>query len=117
MRQPRTVNRPRKLSMISLRHKLWLGFGGLLVILIIVTALTVTVLTHYSRALERVFRENYDSTVYCNSMEDALDQLDVRAQHVVWQDSAATPAATRPATPSLIAKFEENLRLQALNAF
>src|SRR6476646_6832858 len=117
MRRPRRNNQPRLPTMISLRHKLWLGFGGLLMILMIVTTLTVAVLTRYSRALERVFRDNYDSAVYCNSMKDALDQLDVRAQHLVWQDPAGASVTTQPATASLIAQFEENLRLQVLNAY
>ena len=47
--------------MISLRHKLWLGFGTLLLILLAVSVITAIVLTNYSHGLERIFRENYDS--------------------------------------------------------
>jgi NtrC-family two-component system sensor histidine kinase KinB len=76
--------------MTSLRHKLWLGFGGLLTILLIVSGMTVVVMTRYSHALERVFRENYDSAVFCDSMNEALDQLNTRAQFVAWQVSPPT---------------------------
>src|SRR5258708_38988733 len=70
----------------SLRRKLWLGFGGLLAILATVSALSVVVLTRYSRALERVFRENYDSAVYCDAMKASLDQLNSRAQALLWDE-------------------------------
>lgn len=64
---------------ISLRTKLWSGFGGLLLILLAVSVLGVVVLTRYSRVLEQLFRENYDSVVYCDDMKRALDQLNARA--------------------------------------
>jgi CHASE3 domain sensor protein len=49
--------------MISLRHKIWLGFGALLLIVLLVSLLSFVVMTRYSRALERVLRENYDSAL------------------------------------------------------
>jgi hypothetical protein len=49
--------------MISLRNKLWMGFGGSLFILVLVSVLAMAVLTRYSRVLERVFHENYDSAM------------------------------------------------------
>jgi signal transduction histidine kinase len=80
--------------MTSLRHKLLLGFGGLLLILAAVSSLTMVVLTRYSRTLERVFRENYDSAVYCDGMKLHLDQLDARAQRLLWDETAdLRPAA------------------------
>jgi len=70
--------------MISLRHKLWIGFGTLLLILAVVSFLTSVVLTRYSHVLERVFRENYDSVTYCDQMKDAMDQLNLRALLRIW---------------------------------
>jgi signal transduction histidine kinase/HAMP domain-containing protein len=63
----------------------------LLLILIAVSVLSVVVLTRYSRVLESVFRENYQSAVYCNGMKESLDRLNARAEHLVWreQDAAA----------------------------
>jgi NtrC-family two-component system sensor histidine kinase KinB len=75
--------------MISLRHKLWIGFGTLLLILLAVSLLTAVVLTRYSHALERVFRENYDSVTYCDQMKDAMDQLNLRALLLIWNPAPA----------------------------
>lgn len=75
--------------MTSLRNRLWLGFGSLLLILLVVSLLTIVVFTRYSHALERVFRENYDSAQYCDSMKESLDQLNTRAERLIWQEPAA----------------------------
>src|SRR6185312_8006852 len=61
-------------SRLSLRAKLWMGFGGLLLILMTVITTSVIVMTHESRALERMFRDNYDSVSYCSAMHAAIDQ-------------------------------------------
>jgi two-component system, NtrC family, sensor histidine kinase KinB len=70
--------------MISLRHKLWIGFGTLLLILLVVSFLTTVMLTGYSHTLERIFRENYDSVTYCDQMKDAVHQLNLRALLLIW---------------------------------
>ena len=97
--------------MTSLRGRLWIGFGGLLLILVIVSTLSVVVLTRYSHALQQVFRENYESAVYCDGMKDSIDRLDVAAQRTAFN---------APAVPSLdvaaeTAQFDENLRRQLRN--
>jgi signal transduction histidine kinase len=74
--------------MISLRSKLWLGAGGLLAILAIVTVLSILALNAYSHELDRVFKENYDSAVYCNAMKRALDDLNTRALREFWNQPA-----------------------------
>lgn len=98
--------------MTSLRAKLAVGFGGLLAILLAVSLLSMIVLTRYSHTLERVFRENYDSAIYCDQMKAALDALDARAQAIAWGDSNssihADPAAQKQ-------QFETNLNLQLAN--
>jgi signal transduction histidine kinase len=98
--------------MKTLRARLWLGFGGLLLLLIIVavSSLSVVVLTRYSRALQQVLRENYDSAGFCDRMKDALDRLDVAAQREVW---GAIDAA-----PDIVAgrqQFDDNLARQLGN--
>ena len=95
----------------SLRRKLWLGFGGLLAILVAVSVLSVVVLTRYSRALKQVFRENYDSALYCDAMKASLDELHTRAQRLVWSDPGATlidPIAEQN-------RFDDNLGKQLGN--
>ena len=97
--------------MKSLRRRLWTGFGGMLLILVLVSALSIVVLTRYSHALERVFRENYDSAVYCDAMKDALERLDVGAQRRVW----GAPADDQAEVARQIARFEQSLHRQLDN--
>ncbi|HEX5241705.1 MAG TPA: ATP-binding protein [Tepidisphaeraceae bacterium] len=98
--------------MTSLKAKLAAGFGGLLAILLAVSLLSMIVLTRYSHTLERVFRENYDSAIYCDQMKAALDALDTRAQAIAWGNSDSSiqvdPAAQKQ-------QFEANLNLQLAN--
>ena len=95
----------------SLRRKLWLGFGGLLGILIVVSVLSVVVLTSYSHTLERLFRENYDSAVFCDGMKSSADELQARAQRLVWRIPGG--ASIDPVVEQDL--FEQNLRKQLAN--
>ena len=97
--------------MTSLRHKLWLGFDGLLVILLVVSGTTAVVMTRYSRALETIFSENYNSAVFCDAMNEALDQLNTRAQFLAWQ----APPASAIDADSTRANFDRNLVRQLNN--
>jgi NtrC-family two-component system sensor histidine kinase KinB len=75
--------------MISLRNKLSIGFGALLLIVLLVSLLSYIVMTRYSRALERMLRENYDSAVYCDHMKAAVDRLNLRALMLMWNPTQA----------------------------
>jgi signal transduction histidine kinase len=97
--------------MTSLRNRLWLGFGSLLFILLVVSSLSVIVFTRYNHALERVFRENYDSAVYCDSMKASLDQLNTRAQKIVWEE----PAGRKMDFSGAESRFQESLDAQLNN--
>jgi len=92
--------------MTSLRHKLWLSYGGLVVILLIVTTLSVVVFTQYAM-LKRAFHLHYDSLVYSDAMKQALDELDAHAQRTIWQEAANKESVAAP-----IAQFESNLKWQ-----
>jgi K+-sensing histidine kinase KdpD len=72
-----------------------------------VSLLSIVVLARYSRALERVFRENYDSAVYCNQIKESLDGLNSRAQTLLWTEPAG------PGIPSQYASrvFEKFFRV------
>jgi signal transduction histidine kinase len=97
--------------MISLRHKLYSGFGGLLLVMLVVSGLSVMVFTRFSHALEKVFRENYDSVVYCREMKERLDLLDARAQRLIWEPGG-NPQINFEQQQS---EFEENLLRQFKN--
>jgi two-component system, NtrC family, sensor histidine kinase KinB len=97
--------------MTSLRNRLWLGFGSLLLIVLAVSLLSMVVFTRYSHAMERVFRENYDSAVYCDAMKESLDQLNTRAQRLIWEE----PEARKIDLPAIETRFQENLDSQLGN--
>src|SRR5690348_2577933 len=98
--------------MRSLRAKLALGFGGLLAILLAVSLLSIVVLTRYSHTLERAFRDNYNSAIYCDRMKEALDALDDRAQRRIWNDAQS---GIRPDEAAAFRQFETSLNLQLAN--
>ena len=75
--------------MTGLRTKLWFGFGGLLAILLVVSATSVMMLTRYSRTLEQLYRENFDSVQYCDQMKQALDGLNQQAMNLIWTGARA----------------------------
>ncbi|MBC8106026.1 MAG: HAMP domain-containing protein, partial [Anaerolineae bacterium] len=99
--------------MLSVGQKLSLGFGGLLAILIAVSVVSVARLNAYSRTLERIFRENYDSVTFSLGMQVALNDMDdVARSAVVETDHAIGAPTTQPAGAAIarfIARFDENL--------
>jgi PAS domain S-box-containing protein len=100
--------------MRNLRAKLWLGFGGMLAILTIVSVLGIVVISLYSQAIDRVLSENYRSVVYGQKMLEALDDLTADAQAVAFGRAAVDEALTRrqQAARQL---FEDNLDLEHHN--
>jgi PAS domain S-box-containing protein len=98
--------------MTSLRHKLWLAFGSLLLIALAVSALSVAVLTRHTHSLERIFRENYNSAVYCDGMKMCLEQLNLHAVQVLWHGDESPSDTGR-----LEQLFESNLHAQLGNCF
>lgn len=96
--------------MFTLRQKLTVGFGGLLAILLVGGALSLYLLTSYSGKIEQIFRENYDSVGYGQSLKEAVEQMDEIARSALWRDVEAPPSARQ-----VIARFEENLRREKGN--
>jgi two-component system, NtrC family, sensor histidine kinase KinB len=72
--------------MRNLRAKLLLGFGGLMVLLLIVSALSIGVISWYSHAIEQVLHENYRSVLYGQKMLDGLEQLTADGQAAAFAD-------------------------------
>jgi two-component system, NtrC family, sensor histidine kinase KinB len=100
--------------MKNLRAKLWLGFGGILVILAVVSMLGIAVTTLYSRAIDRVLYENYRSVKYGQKMLEALDRLTSDAQALAYAHSPNDAAlAKREADAQLL--FKENLQHEMEN--
>jgi len=71
---------------MSLRSKLITAFGGLLVMLLAVGVMGVRTVTQSSSAIERIFRENYDSVAACLRMKEAIGRLDRIAESSLWEN-------------------------------
>ncbi len=62
--------------MLGLRQKLSLGFGGLLVILLIIGVQSIVHLTELGPAIDVILRENYRSVIACQEMKEAIERMD-----------------------------------------
>lgn len=97
--------------MFGLRQKLLLGFGGLLVILLMVSGLGIAVSMQHRSALSQFLYENWRSIEYGQNMIEAIDRLSEIADHV-----AALPAPdqadlnkARTAAADTLKAFDQNL--------
>jgi two-component system, NtrC family, sensor histidine kinase KinB len=96
---------------MTLRRKLWLGFGGMLAILLIVAVIGIAVLNRYSRTLEQIFRENYDSVAAMEKSKDSLNHLDTAALLAGWKSVEDGDALSKEPR----SRFDESLRFQRTN--
>ena len=62
--------------MLSLRHKLSIGFGGLLLIMALIGIRSIMQMSTLGRAIHDIMRENYKSVVACQDMKDAMERID-----------------------------------------
>lgn len=68
---------------MSLRQKLALGFGGILVIIAVIGVHNITRITGLGQSIDVILRENYRSVVACQEMKEALDRIDSGAVFVL----------------------------------
>ena len=62
--------------MLGLRQKLSLGFGGLLLIILMIGIQSILHLTQLGPAIDVILRENYRSVIACQDMKEALERMD-----------------------------------------
>ncbi len=62
--------------MISLRHKLAFGFGGLLAIIAVMALLTVQQIDRLGNAIDVMLRQNYRSVQASQAMKESLENID-----------------------------------------
>jgi signal transduction histidine kinase/HAMP domain-containing protein len=96
---------------MNLKTKLIIALSGLLLILIVVGILSVRTVTESSTAIDKIFRENYDSVVVCYRMKEAINRLDRAAQVSLWEDYPELASDSR----SAMNEFDRNLRFQRGN--
>ena len=64
------------MPMISIRQKLFFGFGGLLTIVAAMGLLTIRQIDSLGGAIDVILRQNYRSVVACEAMTQSLDHID-----------------------------------------
>jgi two-component system, NtrC family, sensor histidine kinase KinB len=62
--------------MLGIRQKLSLGFGGLLLIILIIGIQSIVQLTRLGESIDVILRENYRSVIACQEMKEALERMD-----------------------------------------
>jgi NtrC-family two-component system sensor histidine kinase KinB len=68
---------------VSLRQKLALGFGGILVIIAVIGVHNITRITALGQSIDVILRENFRSVVACQEMKEALERMDSGAVFVL----------------------------------
>jgi signal transduction histidine kinase len=72
--------------MRGLRSKILIGFGGLVVLLVIFSVVGEVVIDRYSRALQRSFGEDYESAAVCEDFAHSVDRIDTSLQLHFWNN-------------------------------
>jgi len=62
--------------MLSLRHKLLVGFGGLLLIMALIGIRGIMQVSDLRGAIQAIMSENYRSVVACQDMKEAIERID-----------------------------------------
>jgi two-component system, NtrC family, sensor histidine kinase KinB len=69
--------------MLRLKHKLLLGFGGLLLIILVVGGQGISRLTRLGGSIDVILRENYRSVIACERMKESVERIDSGALFVL----------------------------------
>lgn len=62
--------------MIGIRHKLLLGYGGLIAIVAAIGVMTITQINELGGAVDAILTENYRSVIACQDMKESLERTD-----------------------------------------
>jgi two-component system, NtrC family, sensor histidine kinase KinB len=62
--------------MLGIRQKLSLGFGGLLIIILIIGVQSIIQLSRLGESIDVILRENYRSVIACQEMKETLERMD-----------------------------------------
>ncbi|MDD5711123.1 MAG: ATP-binding protein [Smithellaceae bacterium] len=62
--------------MLGIRQKMTLGFGGLLLIILIIGAQSIVRFNQLGQSIDVILRENYRSVIACQQMKEALERID-----------------------------------------
>ncbi len=62
--------------MFGLRQKMLVGFGGLLLIIVLLGVRSVMQVTDLGSAIQAILRENYRSVIACQEMKESIERMD-----------------------------------------
>ena len=96
---------------MSIRTKLIAGLCGLVAIVVVVGVLSVRTSNEFSSAIQRIFRENYDTIAACYKMKDTVEKLDSKVMSSLWEKAPIVNAEVEP----FLAEIEKNLEFQQGN--
>ncbi len=97
--------------MFSLRQKLFLGFGGLLLIIAFTGIQSISKVTELGDAIDVILRENYQSVLACQNMKESLERMDSGALFIL----SGYEKEGREAIDGNIQEFEKALSIELNN--
>ena len=62
--------------MLTISHKLSIGFGGLLFLLVAIGSQGMYLISDLGQSIDVILRENYRSVIACQEMKEALERTD-----------------------------------------
>ncbi|SPJ14192.1 Multi-sensor signal transduction histidine kinase [Syntrophobacter sp. SbD2] len=90
---------------MSLKTKLILASCGPLLILLVVGLISIRTITQSSKALERIFRENYDSVAAGLAMKQAILEIERGVEPLLYESSA-----DKTIIDSAVLRFSQRLK-------
>ncbi len=97
--------------MFQLRHKLYLGFGGLLAIILVVGVQSVSRLSVLGGSIDVILKENYRSVIACEHMKESVERIDSGAVFVLLGERERGEAQIQSNMP----RFSEALQTELHN--
>jgi signal transduction histidine kinase len=99
--------------MWGVREKLSLGFGGLLLIMVVIGVQSIRQLNTLGHSIDVILRENYRSVMACQQMKESLDRLDSGILITLLDDGYAEQG--RELLARHVPIFTEALRIELAN--
>jgi NtrC-family two-component system sensor histidine kinase KinB len=97
--------------MLGLRQKISLGFGALLIIIIVIGTQSLIHLSRLGVSIDVILRENYRSVIACQQMKEALERIDSGILFVLLGHTQEGEELVR----NNEAAFEKSLQVQLSN--
>jgi len=97
--------------MLGLRQKLLLVFGGLLLIIVVISIQSIVKVTDLGNAIDIILRENYRSVIACQNMKESLERMDSGALFIL----SGYEKEGREAIDGYMPEFEKALQIELNN--